>query len=61
MTKKQLNQLSIGTLLFNGHSEGRIKMDGKIKVIEVLIPIDSMSDDSHHFDERPDNWDILEN
>lgn len=59
MTRKELMELEPGTMLYNGHTEGEIKMDGKIKVIEVWIPIDRMSDWSRYFDERPDNWSIL--
>ena len=54
MTKKELEGLKPGTVLYNGHTEGVIKMDGKIKCIEVLIPIYGMSNDSNHVDERPD-------
>lgn len=60
MTRKELEKLEVGTLLYNGHTEGTIRMDGNRKVIEVWIPISAMSDDSKHFDERPDNWMILE-
>ena len=60
MTKKELQQLEEGTILYNGHTEAEIKMDGNIKVLEIWIPISSMSNDSHHFDERPENWEILD-
>ncbi len=60
MTKKELAGLKPGTVLYNGHTEGVIKMDGKIKCIEVLIPIYCMSNDSNHVDERPDGWDVLD-
>ena len=56
MTKKELEALEVGTVLFNGHTEGVIKMDGDIKVIEVYIPIYAMSNDANHFDERPEWW-----
>ena len=60
MTRKELENLKIGTLVYNGHTEGVIKMDGKIKVIEVWIPIYAMSNDSNHFNERPAYWSVLE-
>lgn len=60
MTKKELEQLKDGTLLYNGRTEGVIKTDGKIKVIEIQIPIYAMCNDSRHYDERPDNWSVLE-
>ena len=60
MTKKELAGLKPGTVLYNGHTEGVITMDGKIKCIEVLIPIYCMSNDSNHVDERPDGWDVLD-
>lgn len=60
MTKKELEALKVGTLVYNGHSEGVVKMDGKIKGIEIFIPIYGMSNDSNHVDERPEGWDVLE-
>lgn len=56
MTRKELNDLPIGTLIYNGHTEGTIKKDCAGKYIEVWIPIRAMSDDSKHFDERPGYW-----
>lgn len=60
MTRKELEALKPGTLIYNGHTEGVIKMDGGEKVIVVQIPIKYMTDDSKHFDERPDNWMTLD-
>ena len=60
MTKKELENLEVGTLLYNGRTEGVIKMDGKIKVIEIWIPINGMSNDANNFDDRPENWSALE-
>lgn len=33
MTKKELQELPVGTLLYNGRTEGIIRMDGRDKVI----------------------------
>ena len=60
MTKKELTQLEVGTLLYNGHREGVIRMDGKINGIELFIPIYGMSNDSNEYDERPEPWYVLE-
>lgn len=60
MTKRELEELRAGTLVYNGHTEGIIKMDGKIKGIEIFIPIHGMSDDSNRIDERPTWWDVLD-
>ena len=60
MTKKELQELEAGTLLFNGHHEGVIRMDGKEKVIEILIPISGMSNDSTHLEEQPIHWSAME-
>ena len=60
MKKKELEALKVGTLVYNGHTEGVVKMDGKIKGIEIFIPIYAMSNESNHFDEHPDGWDVLE-
>lgn len=59
MTRKELENLPVGTLLYNGRNEGEIKMDGKIKVIEVWIPISGMSNDAVDYNDRPENWDVL--
>lgn len=60
MTIKELKKLPVGTLIYNGHSEGVIRDDCGVKVIEVLIPIDSMSNNSRHYDEKPEYWEPLE-
>lgn len=60
MTKKELEQLPVGTLVRNGRTEGMIQMDGWTKVIEIWIPINTMSNDSAQFDERPEYWSVLE-
>lgn len=60
MTKKELMELKDGTLIYNGHAEGVIRTDCGVKCIEVLIPINSMSNESRHVDERPDYWGLLE-
>ena len=58
MTTKGLRDLPEGTLLFNGRVEGVIKTDCGVKVIEILIPIDSMSNASKDYNERPEQWAI---
>lgn len=60
MTKFQLQQLKVGTLIYNGRTEAVIKMDGNTKCIEVMIPIDSMSNASNDFNEQPEWWDVIE-
>lgn len=60
MTKKELEQLKVGTLVYNGHTDGRIGMDGRTKVIVIRMPINTMSNDSKDFDERPEYWTVLE-
>lgn len=60
MTRKELESLKIGTLLYNGHTEGVIKAHDGIKYIEILIPIQDMSNSSNHIDDRPEYWDVLE-
>ena len=60
MTKKELEALKVGTLLYNGHSEGIITMNGKTKGIQIFIPIHGMNDESRYIDDRADEWDILE-
>lgn len=59
MTRKELAELEDGTVLYNGHTEGVVKTVDKTKVIEVLIPIPYMSNESRHFDERPDSWSVM--
>lgn len=60
MTKKELENLPVGTILYNGRTEGEIKMDGKIKVIEIWIPIYGMSNGAVDYNDRPENWSVLE-
>lgn len=60
MKRSEIQQLEVGTVLYNGHAEGVVKMDGNIKVIEVLIQVSTMSNNSPHPDERPDNWEVLD-
>lgn len=60
MTKKELQELPVGTLLYNGRTEGIIRMDGRDKVIEVFIPISAMSNDAKDFNDRPEWWSVLE-
>lgn len=60
MTKKELEALKVGTVVYNGHSEGIITMDGKIKGIQIFIPIYGLNDESRYIDDRADEWDILE-
>ena len=60
MKKKDLEELKVGTWIYNGHQEGIIKMNGKIKGIEIFIPIYGMNDDSRHFDDRPEEWELME-
>lgn len=60
MKKKELEELKIGTWVYNGHSEGIILMDGKIKGIEIFIPIYGMNNDSRHFDDRPEEWELMD-
>lgn len=60
MKRSEIQQLEVGTVLYNGHTEGVVKMDGNIKVIEVLIQVSTMSNNSPHPDERPDNWEVLD-
>lgn len=59
MARTDLQNLEVGTLLYNGHTEGKIVMDGGIKVIEVYIPIYGMSNDAIDFNERPEHWTVL--
>lgn len=60
MKAKELKELKDGTLLYNGHTEGIIKtVDGE-KVIDVIIPISAMRNDSRHFDEQPEWWMTLD-
>jgi len=60
MTVKELMQLKDGTLVYNGHSEGVIKTEYGIKVIETSIQISTMSNDANHYDEKPEFWDVLD-
>lgn len=60
MTKKELQALKDGTLIYNGNSEGRIISDNGIKCIEIYIPIHGMSNDAKDFDSRPEWWSVLE-
>lgn len=60
MTKKELKALKDGTLIYNGRTEGIIKTVDGMKMIEILIPIVSMSNDSSDFDDCPKYWDVLE-
>lgn len=60
MTKKELLSLKDGTLVYNGRYEGEIKTDCGIKVIDIYIQIGTMSNDSRDYDERPENWVIIE-
>ena len=47
-------------MLYNGRTEGIIRMDGRDKVIEVFIPISAMSNDAKDFNDRPEWWSVLE-
>ena len=60
MTRQELMDLPVGTLLYNCEYEGEVKMDGKFKCIEILIPIKYMDDDSRDSICRPETWDVLE-
>lgn len=60
MTRKELQELNVGTIVYNGRTEGEIKMDGKTKVIEINIPISWMSNDSRDYNDRPENWMVIE-
>ena len=60
MTRKELQELNVGTIVYNGQTEGEIKMDGKTKVIEIYIPISGMSNDSRDYNDRPENWMVIE-
>ena len=60
MTRKELQELNVGTIVYNGRTEGEIKMDGKTKVIEIYIPISGMSNDSSDYNDRPENWMVIE-
>lgn len=60
MTKKELQGLKDGTLLYNTHTEGRIVTDCGVKCIEIYIPICGMSNDAREFDDRPQYWDVIE-
>lgn len=60
MTKKELEALDVGTMVYNGHTEGVIAKDGDLKVIEIWIPIHGMSNDAKDFNERPLNWSVLD-
>ena len=60
MTMQELKQLKVGTLVYNGRTEGMIKEDCGEKVISVHIPLSAMSNDAMCFDERPRNWMVLD-
>ena len=60
MTREELKALPDGTLVYNGYYEGLIKTDCGDKVVEILIPIDSMCNDSIHFEERQEWWSVIE-
>lgn len=60
MKKKELEELKVGTWIYNGHQEGIIKMHGKIKGIEIFIPFYGMNNDSRHFDDRPEEWELMD-
>lgn len=59
MTKKELLELKVGTLIYNGRVEGEIMMYGGEKCIEIIYPINSMHDSHKDYNERPDNWMVL--
>jgi len=60
MTKQELMNLPVGTLLYNCEFEAEVKMDGNLKCIEILIPICDMSNDSRNSICRPETWDVIE-
>lgn len=60
MTKKELQGLKDGTLVYNGNTEGRIITDCGIKCIEIYIPICGMSNDAIEFNDRPVWWSVIE-
>lgn len=60
MKRSEIQQLKVGTLLYNGRTEGVVKMDGNEKVIEILIPVSSMCNGSSNYDERPEYWEVLD-
>ena len=60
MTRKELQQLKDGTLLYNCRKEGEIRtIDGE-KCIVIEIPIRYMSNDACDYNDRPEHWDIIE-
>ena len=60
MTKQELEQLEVGTLIYNGRTVGEIRLDDGMKVIDILITIRDMSNDANDFNEKPEYWDVLE-
>lgn len=60
MTKQELLNLPIGTILYNGEYEAAVKMDGDIKCLEILVPIYAMSNDKKNSICRQETWDVLE-
>jgi len=60
MKVKELKALPIGTLVYNGHTEGIITEDCGEKGISIFISIAGMSNDSSNFDERPEYWEPLD-
>lgn len=60
MTKKELKELKNGTIVYNGKCEGEIKTVNGEKIIEVWYSIDSMSNDSNDYNNRPEWWSVIE-
>lgn len=60
MTKKELQALKDGTIVYNGEAEGRIITDCGIKCIEIYIPINGMSNDAKDYNDRPEWWSVIE-
>ena len=60
MTKQELKELKAGTIIYDGYTEGVIKERAGEKVIEIWIPVSSMSNDARRPEERPERWSVIE-
>lgn len=58
MTREELMKLPVGTVVYNGHTEGIIGYAYYEKVIEISISIEDMDNDNTERNERPSVWSV---
>ena len=60
MTREELMKLPVGTLLYNGKTEGVIVEEYGMKFISIHIPICAMSNRREDCNARPEGWEAVD-